>query len=123
MNYDQSWMGYGWVGGMEAGTISLVAGLVLYLAFHWFGRRNGWSDARQIGWSYFLALVLTARVDFWNLLYFNYGQLQSPQLLQAKLAEVHDPDSIGTRALCELLGALVGVFSAWLLCGKHWRRD
>ncbi|MDE2279242.1 MAG: hypothetical protein KGK04_06645 [Xanthomonadaceae bacterium] len=122
MNYDQSWMGYGWVGGAEAGAISLAAGLVLYFAFHWFGRRDGWSDARQIGWSYLLALLLTARVDFWNLFYFNYARLQSLQLLQAKLAEVHDPDGIGTRALCELMGAAVGVFVAWVLRGGHWRR-
>ena len=59
MNYDQSWMGYGWVGGAEAGAISLAAGLLLYFAFHRYGRRNGWSDARQIGWSYVLALALT----------------------------------------------------------------
>lgn len=123
MNYDQSWMGYGWVGGVEAGAISMVAGLVLYLLRHGFGRRNGWSDARQIGWSYFLALVLTGRMDFWNLFYFNYASLQSIPLLQAKLAEVHDPDGIGTRALCELLGVALGVFVGWLLCGRPWRRE
>lgn len=122
MNYDQSWMGYGWVGGMEAGAISFVVGLVLYVVFHRIGQRNDWSDARQIGWSYFLALLLTGRVDFWNLFYFNYAQLQSLQVLQAKLAGVHDPDNIGTRALCELLGAAIGVFIAWLLCGRRWRR-
>ena len=122
MNYDQSWMGYGWTGGIEAGAISVVAGVVLYLLFHWLGRRNGWSDARQIGWAYFLALVLSARVDAWNLFYFNYARLQSLQLLRAKLAEVHDPDGIGTRVLCELIGAAVGVFVAWVVCGGHWRR-
>ena len=31
MNYDQSWMGYGWIGGMEAGAISLAAGFVLFV--------------------------------------------------------------------------------------------
>lgn len=122
MNYDQSWMGFGWVGGAEAGAISLAVGLVLYGAFRWLGRRHGWSDARQIGWSYVLALALTAREDFWNLFYFNYGRLQSLQLLQARLAEVHDPDGIGTRAWCELLGAAAGVFVGWLLCGGHGRR-
>ncbi|MBD8899667.1 hypothetical protein [Rhodanobacter sp. DHG33] len=123
MNYDQSWMGYGWTGGMEAGAISLVVGLVLYLVFHRIGRRNDWSDARQIGWSYFLAVVLTGRVDFWNLFYFNYARLDSLQVLQAKLADVHDPDGIGTRALCELLGAALGVLIAWVLCGRHWRQE
>ncbi len=122
MNYDQSWMGYGWVGGIEAGAISLAAGVVLYAACRWIGRRNGWSDARQIGWAYFLALVLTARADAWNLFYFNYAPLQSLQLLQAKLAQVHDAEGIGTRVLCELVGAGVGVFVAWAVCGGHWRR-
>jgi hypothetical protein len=46
---------------------------------------------------------------------FNYAQLQSLDLLRAKLAEVHDPDNMGTRVLCELIGAGVGVFAAWLL--------
>lgn len=122
MNYDQSWMGYGWTGGVEAGAISLAVGFVLYLLFHRLGRRGGWSDARQIGWAYFLTLVLTARVDAWNLFYFNYARLQSLQLLKAKLAEVHDPDGIGTRVMCELLGAAVGVFVAWVICGAHWRQ-
>ena len=107
---------------LEAGAISLAAGFVLYLLLHRLGRRNGWSDARQIGWAYLLALILTARTDLWNLFYFNYARLQSLQLLQAKLAEVHDPDGIGTRVLCELIGATIGVFVAWLLCGRHWRQ-
>ena len=122
MNYDQSWMGYGWTGGLEAGAISLVAGFVLYHVLHRLGRGGGWSDARQIGWAYFLALVFTARVDAWNLFYFNYARLQSLQLLRAKLAEVHDPDGMGTRVLCELMGAALGVFVAWVICGGHWRR-
>lgn len=122
MNYDQAWMGYGWIGGLQAGAISLAVGFVLYLAFHWLGRRNGWCDARRIGWAYFLALLLSAREDVWNLLYFNYARLQSLQLLKAKLDEVHDPAGIGIRVLCELIGAAVGVFVAWLACGTHWRR-
>ena len=94
----------------------------MFLLFHRLTRRNGWSDAQRIGWAYFLALVLTAREDMWNLFYFNYARLQSLQLLRAKLAEVHDPDGMGTRVLCELLGAALGVFVAWALCGGHWRR-
>ena len=122
MNYDQTWMAFGWAGGVEAGAISLAAGFVLYLLLHWLGRRHGWCDARRIGWAYLLALLLTARMDAWNLLYFNYARLQSLQLLQAKLAQVHDPDGIGTRVLCELVGTALGVFAAWVVCGGHWRR-
>lgn len=117
MNYDQTWMGYGWIGGLEAGAISLALGVALYLVCHALGRRSGWSAARQVGWAYLAALVLSAREDVWNLFYFNYGRLQSLQLLQAKLAQVHDPDGIGTRVLCELIGAAAGVFLAWWLTG------
>lgn len=121
MPYDQSWMGYGWIGGLEAGAISLVAGLVLYLLFHFIGRRSAWSDARQIGWAYLVALILSARMDAWNLFYFNFARLQSLQLLQAKLAQVHDPDGIGTRVLCELIGVAVGVYLGWLVSGRPWK--
>ena len=122
MHYDQDWMGYGFVGGIEAGAISALAGLLLFGVFHWLGRRNGWSYGPQIGWSLLLATILTAGGDLSDLFYFNYARLQSLQLLQAKLAEVHDPDGIGTRVLCELIGATIGVFVAWLLCGRHWRQ-
>jgi multisubunit Na+/H+ antiporter MnhB subunit len=122
MQYDQSWMGYGIVGGLQAGLIAAAAGLLLFFLFHWLGRRNGWSYGPQIGWSFLLATALTASGDLWNLFYFNYGQLQSLQLLKVKLAEVHDPDSIGLRALCELLGVTAGIYVGWALCSGDWRR-
>ena len=114
MPYDQSWMGYGFVGGLEAGTISAVAGALLFALFHAVGRRGGWSEARKIGWSYLLGVVLSAGADIGNLFYFNYGRLQSLALLRAKLAEVHDPDNLGTRVFCELVGVGVGIWLAWL---------
>lgn len=122
MQYDQSWMGYGAVGGIQAGLISAAAGFLLFLLFHWLGRRNGWNYGPQIGWAFLLAAVLTASGDLWNLFYFNYGQLQSLQLLKVKLAEVHDPDRIGLRVLCELLGIVVGIYVGWALCSGDWRR-
>lgn len=122
MHYDQSWMGYGIIGGLQAGLISAAAGLLLFCAFHWLGRRNEWSYGPQIGWSFLVATILTASGDAWDLFYFNYGQLQSLQLLKAKLAEVHDPDSIGLRLLCELLGVAVGIYVGWALCSGDWRR-
>jgi hypothetical protein len=119
MHYDQSWMGYGIVGGLEAGAISALAGLLLFGLFHWVGRRSGWSDGPQIGWSFLLATLLTVSGDLWDLFYFNYARLQSLQLLKAKLAQVHDPDGIGTRVLCELLGAALGIYVGWVVC--RWR--
>lgn len=121
MQYDQSWMGFGIIGGLQAGLISALAGLLLFFLFHWLGRRNGWSYGPQIGWTFLLATFITASGDIWNLFYFNYGQLQSVQLLKSKLAQVHDPDSIGLRVLCELLGVTVGIYVSWALCSGHWR--
>lgn len=122
MQYDQSWMGYGIVGGLQAGLISAAAGLLLFGVFHWLGRRNGWGWGPRIGWSFLLATALSASGDLWNLFYFNYGQLQSLQLLKVKLAEVHDPDHIGLRALCELLGVALGIYAGWSLASGDWRR-
>lgn len=122
MQYNQSWMGYGLIGGLQAGLISAVAGLLLFLAFHWLGRRNGWGYGPQIGWSLLLAAALTVSGDLWDLFYFNYGQVQSLQLLKVKLAQVHDPDGMGLRVLCEFLGVFVGIFVGWALCSGHWFR-
>lgn len=122
MHYNQDWMGYGIVGGIEAGVISALAGLLLFCVFHWLGRRNGWSYGPQIGWSFLLATVLGASGDLWDLLYFNYAPLQSLQLLRAKLAQVHDPDNIGLRVFCELLSVAVGIYIGWVLCSGNGRR-
>lgn len=119
MHYDQSWMGSGIVGGVEAGLISAVAGLLLFLLFHWFGRRRCWSDAQTIGWSFLLASVLTVSGDLWDMFYFNYANLQSPALLKAELALVHDPQHLGMRVLCELLGVSLGIYLGWVLGGGY----
>lgn len=120
MHYDQSWMGYGWLGGLEAGAIAAVAGALAFALLRW---RTGGdrSHGAQIGWAYLLALVLTASGDLWNLFYFNYAQLQSLQLLRAKLALVHDPDGLGVRVLCELVGAGLGIAVSWRVT-RRWRR-
>ena len=113
MHYDQSWMGYGWIGGLQAGLIAAAAGALLFLLFRW-RTRKAWSHGAQMGWSYVLGVVLAASGDLADLFYFNYARLQSVQLLRAKLAEVHDPDGLGTRVLCELAGVAVGIAVAWL---------
>ncbi len=119
MHYDQSWMGSGIVGGIEAGLISAAAGLLLFLLMHWLGRRDHWCDARKIGWSFLLASVLTVSGDLWDMFYFNYANLQSPALLRAELAQVHDPQSLGLRVLCELLGVSLGIYLGWVMTGGH----
>ncbi|MEO8778428.1 MAG: hypothetical protein ABI389_07120 [Rhodanobacter sp.] len=123
MHYDQSWMGSGIVGGLEAGIISLAAALGLFLLLHWLGRRHGWCHARKIGWAFLLASVLTVSGDLWDMFYLNYSNLQSPALLTAVLADVHDPEHLGMRVLCELLGVSLGIYLGWVLtCGHRSNR-
>jgi len=123
MQYDQSWMGYGIVGGLQAGLIAAVVATVLFCVFHHVGRRQGWSYGPTIGWTFLLSALLAAGGDLWNLFYFNYARLQSLQLLKAKLAAVHDPDGIGLRVLCEFVGIILGMLAGWALCaGLPWLR-
>ncbi len=121
MHYEQSWMGVGIVGGIEAGVISALAGLLLFLLFHWLGRRHSWSYAPQIGWSFLLACLLTVSGDLWDMFYFNYANLQSVSLLKVELADVHDPQNLGLRVLCELLGVALGIYVGWVLSGGYSR--
>lgn len=122
MHYDQSWMGFGLVGGLQAGAISAAAAFLLYALFHWIGNRGDWKHGMRAAWAFLTALFLTASGDLWDMVYFNYGRVESIQFLKVKLAEVHDFDGLGTRVFFELLGVTVGVCSAWLLL-EHRRRS
>lgn len=121
MHYDQSWMEYGLVGGLEAGGISAAAAVLLYLVVYAIGHRQGWTPLRMMTIAFLVSLLLTASGDMWDLIYFNYTRMDSLQFLKAKLAEVHDPDNIGLRVFWELIGALVGAGFGWLLRGGDWR--
>lgn len=121
MHYDQSWMEYGLVGGLEAGGISAAAAVLLYLVVYAIGHRQGWTPLRMMTIAFLVSLLLTASGDMWDLIYFNYTRMDSLQFLKAKLAEVHDPDNIGLRVFWELIGALVGAGLGWLLRGGDWR--
>ena len=116
--FDQSWMGYGFIGALEAGVISLLVGLVVMLLMHRLTRRS-FSHAKQIAWAYIAAMVLSGARDVANLLYFSVVRINSITLLRLKLAAVHDPDSLGLRVMGELAGAAVGVYLGWVLCGGH----
>ncbi len=122
MHYDQSWMGFGIVGAAQAGLVSTLVGLLLFVVFCWLGRRQAWGPGAPIAWSFLLAALFTVSGDLWDLFYFNYGQLQSLILLKAKLALVHDPDAMGLRVLAELLGVTLGVYLGWLVCHAGWFR-
>ena len=118
VHYGQSWMGSGIVGGLEAGAISAMAGLLLFLLLHWLSRGRGWSAARKMGWAFLAACVFTVSGDLWDLFYLNYANLQSVALLRIKLAGMHDPEHLGLRVLCELFGVLLGIVLGWLASGR-----
>ena len=119
MHYDQSWMGSGIIGALETGAISAVVALLIFLLLHRLGRRHGWYHAHKIGWTFLLASVLTVSGDLWDMIYLNYSNLQSPALLTAVLAEMHDPEHLGMRVLCELLGVSLGIYLGWVLSGGY----
>ena len=119
MFFDQSWMGYGIVGALEAGAIALVIGLVAFVLLHLFGRSQGWGLGVVVGWACLGGVILAGGSDMWNLVYFNYGRVQSLQLLKVRLAEVHDPDNLGARVFFEFVGVAVGVFIGWLLVARR----
>ena len=120
MQYDQSWMGYGIVGGLQAGSIAALAAMLLFGFFHWLGRRNGWSYGPQIGWTFLSAALLTVSGDLWNLFYFNYAQLQSLQLLKAKLQRCMIPMALGpTQAAADLNST--STLGLWRLTGSPSR--
>lgn len=123
MHYDQSWMGSGIIGALEAGVIAAVAALLIFLLLHRLGRRQGWCHAHKIGWTFLLASVLTVSGDLWDMVYLNYSNLQSPALLTAVLADMHDPEHLGMRVLCELLGVSLGVYLGWVLSGGYRTHD
>lgn len=122
MPYDQSWMGFGWTGALEAGAISLAAGIILLLLTRLASRGAGWTDLRKLTVAFLIALLLSGGRDLGNLFYFSLANVQSIQLLSADLAEVHDPDGMGLRALAEVLGAALGTYLAWAATGGHRRR-
>lgn len=119
MPYDQTWMEYGLAGALEAGAIAAAVGFGVFALLRWIGRRNGWGVGMELSWSYVAAMALAGGQDLWNLFYFNYGRLQSVQLLRIKLAAVHDADNLGQRVLFEFLGAGIGVYLGWLALGRR----
>jgi hypothetical protein len=121
MPFDQSWMAFGIIGGIQAGAIAAVIGFFMLLLVRWLTRKQHWSLGRELGVAYLLSLVPSSSGDLWNLFYFNYANLQSPVFLAVALADVHDPDNIGTRVICEFVGVAVGLLLAWLVllwCGR-----
>lgn len=112
---------FGPMGVFLSALISLVAGVILLGLVHAWGRGHGWSHAGEIGWAWLLTMLVTASADTWHLLYLGAVPMQSPVTIERVLATIHDPDSLGTRVVCEFIGASAGVMLGWLLWTGVWR--
>lgn len=105
----------GWLGILEAAAIAFAVGLVAYLGWHALCRGLRWSEARAVGWACVTAVAAGAGIDAWKLFYLGMMKLESPLYARLALADIHDPERLGVRVVCETLAALSGVVLAWLL--------
>lgn len=113
---------YGPPGVLLAALISLTAGVLLAGLSHAWGRRHGWSHAHGIAWAWLATVAITAGADTWQLLYMGIVPMQSPVTIARVLADIHDPDTLGVRVVCEFVTASAGVMLGWLLWTGSWRR-
>ncbi len=108
---------YGWLGVLEAASIALAIGAVVYLLVHWLSGRQGWTHGHAIGWSSLVAVAIAAGIDAWHLFYMGVVKLESPVYARIALQKIHDPNFLAARVFMSTLGALSGVALAWL--GLH----
>lgn len=114
----------GLLGALEAGLIAFFVGLLVYGLWAWVCRRSGWGIGYAIGWGAAIAVVIAAGIDSWNLFYLGVARLESPLYARLALQGIHDADSLGTRVVFEVVGALTGtVVGWWLFSGRHGHHD
>lgn len=106
---------YGVLGALEAGVIAFVLGVLCFLFWNWLCLRLRWSIGHAVGWACVSAAVVGAGVDAWNLFYLGIMKLESPLYARLALQGIHDPESLGSRVVLEIAGALSGVALGW-----HW---
>jgi hypothetical protein len=105
----------GLLGALEAGLIALLIGLLGYGLWHWVVRRLSGSVGHALGWGFVTAAVVSAGIDTWNLFYLGMIRLESPVYARLALQGIRDADSLGTRVVCEIIGAGAGVILGWQL--------
>ncbi|NII09738.1 hypothetical protein [Oleiagrimonas sp. C23AA] len=110
-----SFLDMGMLGAFEAGGMALLIGFLVHGLWQAFGRREGWSHAKVIGWAYLTALVIGAGADAWHLLYLGIVPLDAVVSMQRSVAGVHDPDYLSVRVFIEIVAAGVGVMIGWLV--------
>lgn len=113
----------GLLGALEAGLIALLIGVLAYGLWHAIMRRAGGSNAQAIGWAMLTAVVIAAGIDAWNLFYLGVMKLESPLYARLALQKIHDPGSLGTRVVLEVLGAMLGVVVGWQLFSGGFHKE
>jgi len=106
---------FGLLGTLEAGLIALLVGLLVYALWQRLCRWAGWSMGHAIGWACVIAVAASAGIDAWNLFYMGMMRLESPLYARLFLANVHDPNELGSRVVLEVAGALAGVALGWMI--------
>jgi len=104
---------FGFLGALEAGLIALLVGVLAYALLQWVVRKLRGSVGHALGWGFVVAVAGSAGVDAWNLFYLGTVRLESPLYARLALQGIHDPDALGTRVACEIIGAAVGVWLGW----------
>jgi len=105
----------GFLGALEAGLIAVLVGLLGYGLLQWIVRKSQGSVGHALGWSFVVAVAASAGIDAWNLFYLGMVRLESPVYARLALQGIHDADSLGTRVVCEIIGAGIGVLLGWRL--------
>ena len=113
----------GLLGALEAGLIALLVGVLAYGLLQWVVRRLRGSVGHALGWGFVIAAVVSAGIDAWNLFYLGMVRLESPVYARLALHGIHDADSLGTRVVCEIIGAAIGVLIGWRLFSGELRKQ
>ena len=113
----------GLLGALEAGLVALLAGLLGYGLLQWIVRKLQGSVGHALGWGFVVAAVASAGIDAWNLFYLGMARLESPVYARLALQGIHDADSLGTRVVCETIGAGLGVLLGWKLFSGGLRKQ
>lgn len=106
---------FGFLGALEAGLIALLVGVLGYGLLQWVVRKLQGSVGHALGWGFVVAAVASTGIDAWNLFYLGMVRLESPVYARLALQGIHDADSLGTRVVCESIGAGLGVLLGWKL--------
>lgn len=104
---------YGVLGAVEAGLIAFIVGVLCFLFWHWLCDRQRWSIGHAVGWACVMAVLVGAGIDAWHLFYLGISRLESPLYARLALQGIHDAESLGSRVVLEIAGALGGVALGW----------